>query len=93
MAKKLQSMGKLFKGRHTIMRWVQRFVPEFEKRWNRPSSPRECQYSSWLGLSWLAWAGWRQAVQILIGDEFVRVWRWRLGQLHRGSLTNPGLAG
>lgn len=72
MAKKLQSVNELFKGRHfereiivlcvrwylrfklslrdlvemmaerglavahtTIMRWVQRFVPEFEKRWNR----------------------------------------------------------
>ena len=72
MAKKLQSMGDLFKGRQfereiivlcvrwylryelslrdlvemmaerglalahtTIMRWVQRFVPEFERRWNR----------------------------------------------------------
>lgn len=72
MAKKVQSMDDLFKGRHfereiivlcvrwylrfklslrdlvemmaerglalahtTIMRWVQRFVPEFEKRWNR----------------------------------------------------------
>ena len=72
MARRLQSMDELFKGRHfereiivlcarwyrrfklslrdlvemmaerglalahtTIMRWVQRFVPEFEKRWNR----------------------------------------------------------
>ena len=72
MAQRLQSLDKLFKGRHfereviglcvrwylryklslrdlvemmaergvtlahtTIMRWVQRFVPEFEKRWNR----------------------------------------------------------
>jgi hypothetical protein len=76
MAKKVQSMDDLFKGRHfereiivlcvrwylrfklslrdlvkmmaerglalahtTIMRWVQRFVPEFEKRWNRFSRP------------------------------------------------------
>ena len=81
MAKKLQSMDELFKGRHfereiivlcvrwylryklslrdlvemmaergldvahtTIMRWVQRFVPEFEKRWNR--------FARKAGLSW-----------------------------------------
>lgn len=78
---KLQSLEKLFRGRHfeqeiiilcvrwylryklsfrdlvemmaergvhlahtTIMRWVQRFVPEFEKRWNR--------YAGKAGLSW-----------------------------------------
>jgi transposase-like protein len=81
VAKKLQSMDELFKGRHfereiiivcvrwylryklslrdlvemmaerglamahtTIMRWVQRFVPEFEKRWNR--------FARKAGLSW-----------------------------------------
>jgi transposase-like protein len=29
----------------TIMRWVQRYVPEFERRWARFSQPTD---SSWL---------------------------------------------
>jgi transposase-like protein len=81
VAKAMQSMGELFKGRHfereiiilcvrwylryklslrdlvemmaerglrlshtTILRWVQRYVPEFEKRWNR--------FSRQAGRSW-----------------------------------------